>query len=328
MASRGRPRGKKAAARPEMVVVSFSPLGLTACYSKLFEYAQIKAGKSRPFVISSREDAAAVKFAERHLADGVLVAAAGDGNDIPKLQAVLDKANVGIKLQPQSHDALIGVSSVAYRFEWDMAMKLAEERADGSFRLKGANNTCFLGRVFAKAGQFDALVAYVDPEASCDMTVAMIGMPDQLPDSLHGLKNADQVRIALDGLYKSRIVRARPVKNPPPLGLATLYDVDGMTAYELPDFVGKPLAGGRTIDEARQVCRLFMNKDGGGVMAGTVMMSKGLVMSEKTPVDIDFRKFRNGYLAIIEMSHSNKPKDNVALVIGWVNPPEAIRAVL
>ncbi len=333
MAARQRKKTQAASgSRSKTPVLSFSPIGLLACHVKLWDYSFDKAGRSGSRVYSAGkptdEERRAVNFAERHLAKGVLVVAAGGGDDVPHLQSVLDKANVGIKLQPQPHDAMIGVSSVAYRFEWDMGMKVQDDaRPDNSFRLKGVNNTCFLTRVFAKTG-FDTLVSYVDPEASCDMNVTFIGMPDQLPDSLQGVKDADQIRIALDGLYKSVITRARPVKNPPPLGVATAFDVDGLTHYNLPDVVGKPLANNDKVTEARHVCRLFTNKDGGGVFAGTVEISKGISLHAKPPVNLDFRTFRNGYLELIEMSHSNKATDNVALVIGWVNPPKSILAVL
>jgi hypothetical protein len=334
MASRDRKRGKKPAAN-KVAVVSYSPLGLLACYDKLYSFALDRAAEMKTVKLGgeapSDADKRALRFATQHLREGVVVADAGFEDEIPRLQAVLDKLNLGIKIRPRlsPNGAMIGVSSVAYRFEWDQDMKVGGERVDGSFLLKkGYDGTCFLTRVFAKSG-FDTLVAYVDREASCDVTVTMIGIPDKLPDSLQKLASADQIRIALDGLYHGHIRKVRAVKDPPPLGRATLFDVDGVTEYELPDYVGKELPGGARVDEAKQVCRLFMNKDGGGVVAGTVMMFKcGMAPPRKDPVNIDFREFRNGYLVLVELSRKGKNEDHVALVVGWVNPPKEILAVL
>lgn len=333
MASRDRKRGKKPAAS-KVAVVSYSPLGLLACYDKLYSFALDRAAEMKTVKLGgeapSDADKRALRFATQHLREGVVVADAGFADEIPRLQAVLDKLNLGIKLRTDfPNGAMIGVSSVAYRFEWDQDMKVGGERVDGVFLLKkGYDGACFLTRVFAKAG-FDTLVAYVDREASCDVTVTMIGMPDKLPDSLQKVTSADKIRIALDGLYHGHIRKARPVKNPPPLGRATLFDVDGVTEYELPDYVGKELPGGACVNEAKQVCRLFMNKDGGGVVAGTVMLFKSCRGPQsKEPVNIDFREFRNGYLVLVELSRKGKNEDHVALVVGWVNPPKEILAVL
>lgn len=339
MAVASQKRSRKIARPDGAPVLSFSPVGIIACYDKLFSYAYTRAHLDRvdrgEYDKLPDDDLHVLKVATRELPEGTLVAAAGDGSplSIKKLQRILDKAQCGLVLPTDlPEESKIGVSSVKYEFEWPGDMMLPENsrRTDGAFVLEGHYHWCFLGRVFAKRGSYDTLGVYVERNKKYEITVTMVGMPDKLPSELVDLANVDAARVALLAVYKKHVLGAKPAKDAPALGRATMFNADGRTTYALDDWRGKRLPGGGSVNYAAHVCRLFMNKDGGGVHAGTIMISKGISFDKKPPVDIDFRTFANGYLVVIELvpTKACEPGDAVPLVIGWVNPPKDVRAMM
>ena len=87
------------------------------------------------------------------------------------------------------------------------------------------------------------------------------------------------------------------------------------------------LPGGKKIDIAQHVCQLGMDEGGGFVQAASLMISKGIRMSVQRPVDIDFRKFPNGYLAFVEMTDNSSTADvsPTCLAAAWINMPDSIQ---
>lgn len=329
------PRGKKKREEPDIpFAVSFSPIGIDACYDKLFTYAEIRARDasassksfSRRSVDDISDDAKRALALVKLLPGDVLVAVAGSGtqDDITKMQRVLDMSNTGIKIPNNlSPDAMIGVSSLNYVFQWPSDMMSFTKRTDGVFQLIGSDDNCFLARVFSKH-ECDTLVVYVEKTDNYEVSVALIGMPDVLPDKMLTAEDREDVMACIDSIYSLNVLKARPMSDPPPLGLATLYDVNSSSTFALEEVRRRRLPGGAQVDYAQHVCRIYMNKDGGGVAAGTVMLNKGMHMQERDPFNIDFRRFANGYLVIIEMTRPGVTTGSVKLVMGWVNPPPAI----
>ncbi len=312
-------------------MIAFSPVGVEACFAQLHSYTLHQQLSSH----KDADDAPGLTPAEqkrmqlaRKLPVGVVVAAAGGVRDRDNLQAVLDAAGVGVRIPDSLEpDSTVGVSSVRYSFAWPSEMcwtGSAQSVPSGAFKLVG-NKECFLARVFAPQRKFDALVVYVDHADEYDISVMLVGMPDDLPSALTRAKDNDELMAVLAALLRDIIAKRVVVRNPPPLGTATLFDLDAASAFDLRTMRGRKLPGGATVDYAQHVCRLFMNKDGGGVRAGTLMISKGMSMYEETPVDLDFRAFRNGYLVCVEMTRpSVADLDPVALVVGWANVPAGV----
>ena len=310
-------------------VLAFSPIGVDACFGKLYLYALDRAaGNAAGANPPSAAETKRVRLATK-LPQGVIVAAAGSGENVPELQSVLNKAGIGMSIpEGLAHDAMIGVSSVAYTFKWPSEMLWHGKVPDGAFCLNGKEDHCFAHRTF-RASAHDAAIIYVERADDYDVSVAAIGMPDALPDAFHRAKDNDDLMAALAALYDGIVNgRDREQQPPsPPLGKATLFNIDNTSSFSLRSVVGRKLPGARTVDEALHGCRLFMNKDGGGVRAGTVMISKGFSMDAAPPVDIDFRAFKNGYLVLVEMTRRNIGDcEPATLVVGWVNVPAGIAA--
>lgn len=308
------------AAKPR--VVCFSPVGIAACFDALYRFALDRAPDAPPPGLSA-EELRHNGLASR-LGDAV-VAVAGTGADRAALQAVLDRGRVGAAIPDVAPDALVGVSAVEYSFAWPAAMRAPE--GTGVFRLYGpAPHDAFLARVFPERAASDALVVYVHRGPDCDVSVAAVGMPDVLPTAVRAARTPDELRRALGDLHATIAARP-PAADPPPLGTATMFDVDATSAFALPEFAGRALPGGRRVDRALHACRLFMNSAGGGVCAGTLMISKGLPADDRTPEDLDLTAFSNGYLVLVELTRPGAPDTSPAvLAMAWVNVPAGVPA--
>lgn len=312
------------AAKPR--VLAFSPIGVDACFSQLYLYALNQAsgnvGDAKP---PSAAESKRVRFANK-LPRGVVVAAAGNGADVLALQSVLDTAGVGVRIPPDlERDALIGVSSVVYSFAWPYSMLWHGKETEGRFFLNGNENHSFAAKIHRK--EFDAAVVYVERADDYDVSVAMVGMPDNLPRALRNAKDNDDLMAALTDMHADIVNNRDADQDPPPLGKLTLATIDDVSGFNLRSVVGRSLPGGVAVTQAMHACRLYMNKDGGGVRAGTAMISKGLSMDARTPVNIDFCAFRNGYLVAIEMTRRNvADRAPATLVLAWVNVPAKIAA--
>jgi hypothetical protein len=301
-------------------VICFSPVGISACFDALYRYALDLAPDGAPPGMSLVERRRLALTA--CLPPDTVVAAAGTNANKAELQAVLARAGVSVEVPELGPGDLAGVSAVAYSFAWPAPMRAPPSDRPGVFCLYGpGKHNAFLTRVFTDAPTPDALVVYVHRTPDCDVTVAAVGLPPVLPPKLRTARTPDEIRCALVDLYDT-IVAQTPMPDPPPLGTATLFDMDATSVFELPDVIGKALPGGRTVDHALHACRLFMNSAGGGVRAGTIMISKGFPMYNRAPVDLDLTSFANGYLVMIEVTRPGAPDTAPApLAIAWVNPP-------
>lgn len=311
-------------------VFSFSPLTVEATWAKASEYdAEHSPSTDSPAQDVARKDRALLR--RLHTAQSlpnVVRVAAGLGSDIEMLQAVLGPS---ITISGVSPDSMIAVGNLEYAFRWPMEMRMQgsdNPSMSNAFQLKGGDD-CFLARSFTDV-DYDTLVVYVERGNVANVSVMFVGLPKAAPPRLLGCMNKEDMRREL--LITHALIIANGAKRPnrtesrPELGVATLLNVKSKDAMNLEEIMEKKLPSGRKLDTAVHVCRFGMDEAGGFVQAAALMISKGLRFSQSVPVDIDFRKYPNGYLVFVEVSSSGATADDnpACLAAAWVNIPSEI----
>lgn len=311
-------------------VFAFSPLAVDACFSELWNYAtsialvqQETTSEHSPDKLMQRRLQAA-----KQLPLGVLRAAAGSGEDREALQEIIEGSGLTIPENVGAND-VVAVSNLKYVFRWPMEMRV-QLRNDipNAFQLKHAED-CFLVRALAQKG-FDGLVVYVEKKSNYNISVMFVGIPSALPTDLLQVENREGLRRELMKTHALIVSNAASNRNSTPpaeLGVATLCKFKNKAAMDLEEIKRMTLPGGKKIDIAQHVCQLGMDEGGGFVQAASLMISKGIRMSVQRPVDIDFRKFPNGYLAFVEMTDNSSTADvsPTCLAAAWINMPDSIQ---
>lgn len=311
-------------------VFAFSPLAIDACYSELWKYAVSLISLSEDDSLDHAPDKAMQRRIQvsNSLPSGVLRVAAGSGEDRVALQEVLEGSGLDIP-ENLAADAIVAVSNLKYTFRWPMEMRMPlREDHPETFQLKHSSD-CFLVRALASKG-FDGLVVYVEQQSNYNVSVMFVGVPRTVPTGLLQVKSREDLRRELMATHASIVNAADTNRTAAPsaeLGVATLCKFKSKAAMELEEITRKKLPGGRRIDVAQHVCHLGMDEGGGFVRAAALMISRGLRFSTERVVDIDFRKFPNGYLSFVEITDTSSSADlaPACLAAAWINIPSSIQ---
>ena len=337
------------AANPSKRVICFSPIGVEATcveFMNFFhtpgvhtshegpvspydsrEYDAVKARLTKVYGITLGED-------DEGEIIYILAAAAGTPEDIERLQAILAPSPLEIP-EGLSADTVIGVSKLKYAFQWDSSITTGFVD-DILFTLKGGKkktdgtSPTRLANVFGgKMDPPDTLAVTVERHegpAGCIVTVVFLRVPDTVPAIIR-TTDAVMQRKGIVSLYHSMVKQCitQDVYVENKLGIATFYNIDSpMKSIDLGEVRAMTFLG-RQVDIAQHSCVFTMNCAGGSILATTMMLSKGLDLSDKSSeIDMPFHSYRNGYLVFIDSVDTSPMKDdNGALLLSaWVNCPE------
>jgi hypothetical protein len=312
----------------EANVFSFSPIGLDACYLKLWNYARkiappgpvAESQKGPDDVTLGRLDTASL------LPRNVLDTAVFPEDCEAFIHAMLQGS--GVDMRCVFHpEMVIAVSKIKYCFEWPEAMMRRWSALEPHIFRLGDCGRAYLTRSLHPS-DIDTLVVNVEHTVSYGIDIRFVGLDDAAAAaSLLRATDSQEARREMSKIHNSiagNSAAYRPTSPEVKLGTAILCKFHHATAMELNEIKGNQLPGALKVEAAKQVCCFGMDEFGGLVHATTLMDFESRGPPGRPPIDMDFRKYPHGYLVFMELvpTCSKKFKEPVCMVAAWVNCPE------